>query len=502
MTKMKKLVSFSLAASLALSVGLTACGSKDAKSSQTTNAATTQVTYKPITLNLAFRGLETVIAPTAADLMRKKMKDRYNMDLAIEYIDANTYIEKIQVRIAAGQVPDVFYMSDKAKVGQAIEANILVPLTDIVKNDPDWKKVDPNAISAGIFNGEYYYLPEARNIPQSLYYRADWAKKLNLKTPANADELYKMLHAFAKKDPDGNGKDDTYGFSIQGDMFSGEPYWHLFLPSLPQGLATYVDPKDNTIKSSYYLVDDMKKALQWFNKAYTEGILDKQFMLDKLADTENKFVTGKMGVWVKQPHWIMSRDTSMKAKFPEAEIAVLPVIKGAYGPNYLINAGGKNDGYFLSKKFADPERGKKFLSYYSGPEGVLDRAYGEEGKSFAVENGKFKWLMEDAKKVFQPGTVATSVHDIKLKEPMPVLENAMAATKGFQYTIDLGGVIAKSTLAQQKSADIKKLALDKLIKIIIGEIPVSKYDDLLGELKKAGMEDILAEMNKVYKEKK
>ena len=46
--------------------------------------------------------------------------------------------------------------------------------------------------------------------------RQDWMEKLNLEEPKTLDDFYNVFKAFKEQDPDGNGKDDTYGLSTAG----------------------------------------------------------------------------------------------------------------------------------------------------------------------------------------------------------------------------------------------------------------------------------------------
>ena len=46
-------------------------------------------------------------------------------------------------------------------------------------------------------------------------YRGDWLKNVGKEIPTTVDELHDVLYAFVHEDPDGNGKDDTYGYAFR-----------------------------------------------------------------------------------------------------------------------------------------------------------------------------------------------------------------------------------------------------------------------------------------------
>jgi len=43
----------------------------------------------------------------------------------------------------------------------------------------------------------------------------DWLEAVGMEMPATIEELHDVLYAFTYNDPDQNGKNDTYGFSLK-----------------------------------------------------------------------------------------------------------------------------------------------------------------------------------------------------------------------------------------------------------------------------------------------
>ena len=81
-------------------------------------------------------------------------------------------------------------------------------------------------------DGKYYAVPfSAQSF--ALFIRKDWREKLGIAQPTTWDELDDLANAFTTKDPDGNGKADTYGYVIPGSTKRG--YTSLVLLQLPVG---------------------------------------------------------------------------------------------------------------------------------------------------------------------------------------------------------------------------------------------------------------------------
>ena len=58
-----------------------------------------------------------------------------------------------------------------------------------------------------------------------MYYRHDWLTKFGQAVPTNWDEMIEFAKYATFNDPDGNGRDDTYGISVYGSTNRGYAYW-------------------------------------------------------------------------------------------------------------------------------------------------------------------------------------------------------------------------------------------------------------------------------------
>ena len=58
-----------------------------------------------------------------------------------------------------------------------------------------------------------------------MYYRHDWLTKFGQAVPTTWDEMIEFAKYATYSDPDGNGRDDTYGISVYGSNNRGYAYW-------------------------------------------------------------------------------------------------------------------------------------------------------------------------------------------------------------------------------------------------------------------------------------
>ena len=86
-------------------------------------------------------------------------------------------------------------------------------MQEVLKQE-DWVK--------GMVNGKIVALSKRPFIkPHSLWARKDWLDALGLEVPKTLEDLVNVSVAFTKQDPDGNGVDDTYGFTAPGMTAAG-----------------------------------------------------------------------------------------------------------------------------------------------------------------------------------------------------------------------------------------------------------------------------------------
>lgn len=429
------------------------------------------------------------------DILKESVKEKFNVNLKVDCISQSSYEEKLNVMIASGNYPDIIGNQAIPRLGEAVDGGLLLPMGEFVKNDALWSTADPVIFEKLSYKGEIYGIPKVTDRPDSIYYRVDWLENLGLSVPTNVEELYQVLEAFAKNDPDGNGKDDTYGLTFSSNYMQTAPLWHLFMkanPIDPIDFGFYRDPETKMADNVFNHKEDMEEALTWFNRLYKEGILDKEFVLNTKEDAENKFVTGVSGAWFKGTMFIEPRQAKLTAANPDGRILSFPCIEGKYGPNLRIQPMG--DGYYLTKSAVGKEEtARKVLAYISGPDGASDMYLGKKGVTYTVEGDTIKWTNVDDEKKYNPGNLLLNPFPVQLPVPSPLLEENMKVTEGYVITPSIQ--VSESATFNEKGADMKKVIIEGVTKIIIGEEPMSYIDTIIENLNSLGMQDVCAELN-------
>ena len=116
------------------------------------------------------------------------------------------------------------------------EAGLCEPLGDYLADMRDLHAITPSLLTILSTGGKVTALPVTAH-PMALLIRQDWLTKLGLKPPATWDDFMVLAEAFTKKDPDGDGKKNTYGLAERWPAGDAEAALR-FLPWLYQAGGT------------------------------------------------------------------------------------------------------------------------------------------------------------------------------------------------------------------------------------------------------------------------
>ncbi|OLP42255.1 ABC transporter substrate-binding protein [Rhizobium oryziradicis] len=288
--------------------------------------------------------------------------------IKVELYKAMNDFEQRVVRAAAGHdLPDLV-LNDSGQLGNLLKIGILEEVNpkDITGGD----KVLPAAWKSAQSNdGKYYAVPMSAQ-SFGLFIRKDWLDKLGLKAPTTWQELHDVAEAFTKKDPDGNGKNDTYGFTMPASTTRGYASWFIS-NFLWQAGGQFVEEKNGG-----YVPALSSKAgaetMKFVRSMVCEGLTQPGAINATTADVNPAFRSGQTGMYLTGPYNISAYDTQPgKDKF---EVVAPPSGPGG-GPESL--AEGTSIYFMKGSQHADAAR--KFAEYLISPQGQLT--------GMAVDNG-------------------------------------------------------------------------------------------------------------------
>ena len=245
----------------------------------------------------------------ATDKMAAMIQDKFGINLLQS--ETNYYNNDFTVtQLAAvdGNLPD-FFTADILYYPQLITQFIPEELVaeipkELIAKYPAVKELLENDAVAqlvkSMYDG-YYFLPKPDSADPTLYLaerkglfiRKDWLEAVGMEMPKSWEELYEVCHAFTYNDPDGNGKNDTYG--LTGDGMGTLRYFFA-----STGSANRYWNKD--AEGNWYfgaLADENIKVLEWLRKMYEDGSIDPDFGASTWSTGLQKFSSNMFGVCVR-----------------------------------------------------------------------------------------------------------------------------------------------------------------------------------------------------------
>lgn len=424
-----------------------------------------------------------------------QVKEDLGINLDLEVIDGNVWEEKINVLFAAGDFPDMFQFTDDnlEQIQLGMEEGIYHDLSGYVKSSPVYSGVDESRFALLSHNNKIYGLPTIVRYPLTIFVRDDWMSGLGLKDPTTPAGFKQMVKAFTEQDPDGNGKNDTAGFSWVGIKGWSAPYWKMFLPEVPG--EYFIDKETGEIKNTAYLTEDVKTALSFFRDLYAQGVMSKTWISDQKSDVESKYINGQIGLWEKGAQYGTDRQSKMDAVGAGGRVGVLQPVIGKYGPNYstFVDSGNPN---FIMSEYEHPEAAISMIEYWV--QGHWYEAYqlGTKGVDYTVEDGQIAYeeSVDESMRLYNAGLWIELISGVEPPAINPQLMGVLKEVEGFE-------VVENPMVYVQKAESFDKVAAldamrDEIVaQIIIGAQPVSAYDSFLTRYRRAGADEILQQAN-------
>ncbi len=468
--------------------------------------APTQAPEKVVDIELWAQPSVTEQGPPPADwVVYKLLRDKYNINLKLVLTPTGADGEaKLNAAAAANSLPDLMQMVSGTsnnrdvmvrlqKLGLLGSVDSLLPLMPVrVKTHYD----DAQRMKMGQIGGVQYGLVEPPPIPKREGYviRKDWLDKLGLKPPTTLDEMFEIAKAFTEKDPDGNGKNDTYGLGgfING-VGLGDRFDFIMGAYDVPGLWDLRDP--NSIKLNVR-DPNYPKALAFFNKLVTAKVIDPDWPTLKRDDFRAKWKQGKFGIMWEDFSALASPSNyvTFDKNFPDGEFIPLPAPKGPDGKSWYRVDTSLSNIWCVSKKAIDAGKGPaiaKFLEWNANPEGYYLLGFGQEGKQYKLDkdgnitfeglNPKEVWTAPESQMYTQLRnnlTFTNTPQELKVRYPAYTsikgrTVDQVEFLKFFQSQPWVAGAKLQIINPLPKAADFNRYYNENIVQFALGQKPLN-----------------------------
>jgi putative aldouronate transport system substrate-binding protein len=356
-------------------------------------------------------------------------------------------------------------------------------------------------------SGAIYRIPG--DVPEASYMttivRKDWLDKLGLAVPTTLDEYVNVLRAFTKEDPDGNGKDDTYGLSGDNYYRSLSPFFYAY----GLDVDNFVKQPDGSIK--FGAIDpQVKTVLSLLRDLYKDGVMDPRMTTSANNDdtkVNDIYASGKVGSfyrWVDYFNPGNSVAISFKKLNPTGEYISIEPIKGPGGFSSDMPDPRIGWCYLIVTDTTDADSAVQVLNTMADPEVFKLISFGREGEHYKMEDGIFTPTIapEEGSKLGL-GNFGWYVQ----RKDAANIKNTPEVTAMFEKKIETSQPMRDKIVYfkainrpewDKYSADIRKARDELFWGIITGKTPVDAFDNFAAQYEKLGGKQIDAEAAKLY----
>lgn len=280
--------------------------------------------------------------------------------IRVEYFNALTDFEQRLARAAVGgRMPDVI-VNELGTAGQLVNMGVaseidrgrIAGADDLLESA--WR-------AATLPDGRIYGVPISVQT-HVLFIRRDWREKLGLPVPRSWEELAQLSRAFTERDPDGNGRRDTYGLAFPGGTARGYAAWYLSSFLFQAGGEFLRQGADGKVHGA---LDEPAAVatLSFFRRLVCEDRSVQPNAINASTQETNKsFSSGQAGIYLSGPYHISLFDQEPGRDRYE----VVPVPAGPTGQRASL-AGGELA--FIARSTQQPERARRFIEFLISPEG-------------------------------------------------------------------------------------------------------------------------------------
>ena len=497
-----------LAALLALAtmLALAGCGSKEEKA---VSGESDTLTYW-VDMN---RSIASHVQTMAETPFYKEVEKKTGVKIEFVHPPLGQAGEQFNLMVASQTMYDfVEYNWFKYAGGpqKAIEDGVILKLNDYIDaNAPNFKKIISEGEYAEIYrknsltdSGAHFAFPTLNTGNYRTFggpiIRKDWLDELGLSVPETIDEWTTVLRAFKEKKGAEAPLTGLSGYFLIGG--------HAFNGGYGIGKGLYLDGK--TVKFGV-LEPQFKDYVQQMHEWYKEGLLDSGFATADKKIIASNMTKGKSGAAIAFIGSEMGNYLSQMEGDETYNLAAAPypaMKKGETSKFVAMEQDVPSNCLAISAKCAQPEKAVKWADFWYGEEGYMLLNFGIEGESYVMENDKPVYT----------DTILRNPDGYSISETLGLYTRATGPAPGinqapeyleqyYQYPqqVEAFKLWAKATDGARKSeipasimpaieeseeytaleADINTYCEEMVLKFIIGEEPMSKFDDFVKQLK-------------------
>ncbi|MCU6796299.1 extracellular solute-binding protein [Paenibacillus sp. WQ 127069] len=444
--------------------------------------------------------------PKADNEVIRIIEDYTGSKLEMMWVPNSAYNDKVNATIAAGELPQIMMIGSNKSQGiiNAVQSGMFWEVGPYLKDYPNLAKLNPMVMNNIAVDGKIYGIYRSRPVArEGIILRKDWLEAVGLPEPKTIDDVFNVIKAFGKKDPDQNGKEDTFG------MYEGRG-----MNGFQTILGWYGGANLYAVENGRIIPDFMTKpyleALKFYKRLYDEKLINQDFAVVPGTKRQEAVNQGKTGLIISTLDDVNAGFNDLAKANPKAVLDVVSRIQGPQGERLMLFNGGYFGAYMFPKTSVKTEQELKQIL------GVIDKLmdkkiqnlfeWGVEGKHYKIENGK---PVRTDGKAYESDINA--VNQIRLDDGglADAGEDAPIVKKYKQMFKDNAAIAIanraepyQSATLAEKGSEITKIIQDARVKFIMGNIDENGWNQAVEQWRKSGGDQVIEEYSAQYNKQK
>ncbi|WP_080836909.1 extracellular solute-binding protein [Cohnella massiliensis] len=457
----------------------------------------------PLAVSMALTQVGEI--PAKDNAVEKLLEEYTETELDIQWIPQSAYDEKVSVMMASKEMPKIIKLNYVPLVINAIRSGDFWEIGPYLPEYPNLSAQDEQHYKNISVEGKIYGVPLFRDMGRATFnYRKDWLDKLGLDIPTNPDEWYEAQKAFVTGDPDGNGKDDTYGWMLDKQYNTG-------ISALLTRLAVA-----NGSVNKWGIVDgkmtpdftqpEFFEVLSMFRCMYEEKLINQDFAVLDGSEVGLKFDAGTAGFGNSVAGALKSQHERLTKADPDAVVDN----SGFIGPEGIRLAGEPGHNGFLAipkSSVKTEDELKRILAFLDDMmnedaanllvRGIKDVHYADtdDGKTEITDFDAFQLEV----KPYRDNLLYVEGYNTKpLKDTPQGEKGTRMAKENLQYAVPNEALTLTSAMYSERGNELETMIGDAMTKYIMGEIDEAGWQKEIENWRKAGGDEVIREFQESY----